>query len=440
MSGRLPPANVEAENSIIGSIMLWPDLMIDLVGTLVPEDFYQPRAQAVYAAMGDLREAGTPIDIVTVSDVVPNVDRAWLLQVQNDTPARSATKHYANIVIDAARRRELIALSSEVQRQAYDPNTDLEEVIAEADPKLNQRIRPRSTAIKGFSEISAWEQGAQEEEDLQPWLVPHIIKPKWRIMVVAGEGVGKMVFLRQIGLHAAAGLDPFDASKHIVPIRVLLIDAENSASTILYQNRIVNNQINVVRRTQGRFFLLHREQGFNVRERVIRAEFEAVVQACRPQLVIAGPLYKLGARRSQGRNEDQEGLAGDIAEVFDDLRIRYNFALMLEHHMPKGEKGAMTQIEPFGSSLWRRWVETGLGLNDHGAAKEDPHGQRPLDVDIEFFRPPRDQAEWPRSLAARHPGQNLAWAPHFEETRGRRIGAKYIDGEWTYTAPVKPSE
>ena len=182
------------------------------------------------------------------------------------------------------------------------------------------------------------------------------------------------------------------------------------------------------------------KQGFNLRERVIRAEFEAAIQACRPQLVIMGPLYKMGVKRSQGKNEDLEGIAGDWTDLMDDLRIRYGFALMIEHHMPKTERGAMLQMEPFGSSLWKRWVETGLGLNDHGAAKEDPHGQRPLDVDIDFFRPPRDIAEWPVALEARHPGQQLAWVPRFEHSRGRRIGARYVDGEWTYTAPPKPGE
>lgn len=108
--------------------------------------------------------------------------------------------------------------------------------------------------------------------------------------------------------------------------------------------------------------------------------------------------------------------------------------------MPKQEKGSLLMMEPFGSSLWKRWVETGLGLNDFGAAKEDPHGQRPLDVEIQFFRTPRDVAEWPERLAARYTGQNLAWAPTFHQSRGHRIGAKYIDGEWTYTTPMKPAE
>lgn len=432
-----PPFNADAENSIIGSLMLWPDMMREVVSTLVPEDFYQPRAQTLYATMLDLHAKSVPVDIVTVSDALPDIDRQWLLTIQNDTPARSAMAHYANIVIDASRRRELIQLSSEVQRRAFDPNADLEELLADADPKLNHRVRPRSATIAGFSELAEWEKTAEMDEADLPWLIPHIIKPRWRTILVAGEGVGKAVFLRQIGLHAAAGLDPFDPSKRIAPIRVLYVDAENSASTILHQNRIVNKAINVVRWTEGRFFLMHREQSMNLRDRVQRAELEAAIQSCRPQLVIAGPLYKLGVRRT--RNEDLEQVAGDFAEIMDDLRIRYNFALMLEHHMPKQEKGSKYVMEPFGSSLWKRWAETGLGMNDHQKAMEDPDHIAPLDVDIEFFRPPRDIAEWPRALSARYPSQNLAWTPTFARARGSGVGARWIDGEWTYTAPPKPS-
>lgn len=425
------PANLDAENSLIGAILLAPELMRVAMTTVQPGDFFQPKAQHLFAAMCELHSKGQPVDIVTISDALVDVDREWMLACQNVTPSLSYAPHYANLVIEESRRRQFIALGAQVQQMAYD-HADPDVIMDAADPRMNPLVRPRNAAIKDLLDVRDWERDSQEADDAEPWLIPHICKRRWRMILVASEGVGKATFLRQLGLHAAAGLDPFDASCKIKPIRVLYVDCENSASSIRHQHKLANKTLDLVAMSQGRYFLMHREAGFDIRQRVTLSEIEAAIQQTKPDLVIMGPLYKMFKRN---RSEDWETPAGQVAEILDDLRVRYNFAIMIEAHAAKGDGKTPRVLTPFGSSVWARWAETGVAMNDHGEAKDNPPQ---MTVDVEFFRPPRDIAEWPIRLTRGGLSQNLAWSPTFDYARGVGIGAKFIDGEWTYTTPVKP--
>lgn len=421
---RVPPSNLGAENSLLGALMLRPDLLNEIVLTVQPGDFFQPKAQELYDAMVNLHQRGLPVDIVTIAgELRGEFDRSWLLEIQNETPSISRAPHYANLVIEESRRRQFIALGSEVQRLAYQ-GADPDEILMAADPRTNMLVRPRNAAIDDLMEISEWEQKTQEEDDNEPWLIPHIIKRRWRIMIVAGEGVGKATFMRQLGLHAAAGIDPFDPNKTITPIRVLYMDFENSASSIRHQHALASKTVDLIQASQGRYFMFHREQGIDIRNRVTRSEIESAIQRTRPDIVFMGPLYKMFRRR----NEDWETPAAMVAEILDDLRVRYNFAIVIEAHAAKAQPGVKRVLTPFGSSVWARWAETGVALNDHGEANNNPPQ---LTIDVEFFRPPRDIAEWPIRLT-RGGQQTLGWSPTFDYARGVGIGAKFIDGEWTY--------
>jgi len=64
---RLPPQNIEAEQSVIGAILIDPDVLFTVMETLRPEDFYRPAHQKIYKAMCRLLEEGQPVDLVTVT-------------------------------------------------------------------------------------------------------------------------------------------------------------------------------------------------------------------------------------------------------------------------------------------------------------------------------------------------------------------------------------
>src|SRR5690606_19978943 len=84
----------------------------------------------------------------------------------------------------------------------------------------------------------------------------------------------------------------------------------------------------------GRAWIWHRPGGFDLRSRALRAEFEANLALVRPDLVCLGPLYKAYQRKA---NEQDEQASAEVQATLDDLRTRYGFALLLEHHAPQAQ-------------------------------------------------------------------------------------------------------
>jgi replicative DNA helicase len=159
---------------------------------------------------------------------------------------------------------------------------------------------------------------------------------------------------------AAQGIHPLHFEP-IEPQRTLIVDLENPDDSILGVCEPIRGQ--AVARVRGdydpdRAWLWHEPAGIDLRSRRGRSDLEAVVAHVRPSLVCLGPLYK--AYRVTARESD-ELAASEVMAVFDDLRTRYSFALLLEHHAPKGS-GKARELMPYGSSLWLRWPEIGLQL------------------------------------------------------------------------------
>src|SRR5690606_19003925 len=114
-----------------------------------------------------------------------------------------------------------------------------------------------------------------------------------------------------------------------------------------------------------RLRLLSRTEGVDLRRRSARTELHRAIEEHRPALVVAGPLYKMFSRAPQ---ESDEQAAMGIMQVLDELRGRFGFALVLEHHAPKGSTMAR-DLFPIGSSAWMRWPEFGWTLRRWNAAE-----------------------------------------------------------------------
>ena len=92
----------------------------------------------------------------------------------------------------------------------------------------------------------------------------------------------------------------------------------------------------------------------------------------------------MGRRRP---GESYEDAAEGVQQVLDDLRTRFGFALVLEHHAPKGE-GSSREMAPFGSQRWLAWPELGLGLRS----------EKDGSLRVERFRGDRMASSWPDKL------------------------------------------
>ncbi|MGA0242597.1 MAG: replicative DNA helicase [Candidatus Marinamargulisbacteria bacterium] len=147
MSNRVPPQNIEAEQSILGALMLSKDAMASVMGQIQPEDFYINRHAEMFKAALSLYQKNEAIDIVTKDDQLNKMKtlekaggKEYIADVLNSVPTAANAHHYVDIVKEKAVLRRMITVGTDVVAKAFD---DAEE----SDEMLN-------TAIKDFMEIS----------------------------------------------------------------------------------------------------------------------------------------------------------------------------------------------------------------------------------------------------------------------------------------------
>ena len=142
-AGRVPPSAIEAEESLIGAMLLSPEAVSVAYETLQPEDFYRPLHGQIFGAIIALANAGEPVDYVTVQAKLQErgavaIELAVLSALQMNTPSASNAQHYAEIVRDKAQQRRLIAVGGEIVDDAYVSTDDVVGLIDEAERKINQ--------------------------------------------------------------------------------------------------------------------------------------------------------------------------------------------------------------------------------------------------------------------------------------------------------------
>ena len=140
---RLPPQSIEAEQSILGSLLIDRDAVIEVADILSAADFYRNHHGTIYSAILELYERREPIDIVTVSEVLERNGQleqvggsAYLASVINLTPTAVNAVHYARIVERKAVLRNLIAAAGRIAGIGYDEDADVSESIDRAEQEL----------------------------------------------------------------------------------------------------------------------------------------------------------------------------------------------------------------------------------------------------------------------------------------------------------------
>jgi replicative DNA helicase len=137
---RVPPNNVEAEESVLGSMMLSPEAIASVVEVVKPLDFYRPAHQRIYEAVLGIYARGEPVDAITTVEELKR--RGWLQEVGGalavynlveSVPTPASAGYYARIVSDNALLRRLIEASSKIMANAYSIPDDPKKAADEAE-------------------------------------------------------------------------------------------------------------------------------------------------------------------------------------------------------------------------------------------------------------------------------------------------------------------
>ena len=167
---RLPPQSIEAEQSVLGALLIDKDAVIEVAEFLRADDFYRGHHGTIYAAVLELYERREPVDLVTVSEVLErngHLDAvggsAYLTSLINLTPTAVNAVHYGRIVERKAVLRNLIAAAGRIAGIGYEETADVSAAVDRAEQELFAVSQKRIEA--GFSPLKALLHSAYDRLD-----------------------------------------------------------------------------------------------------------------------------------------------------------------------------------------------------------------------------------------------------------------------------------
>lgn len=142
-NAKIPPHNLDAEASLLGSLLIDVDAYIKVGDTIRAEDFYDDRHRKIFEAIAALQDKRKPVDILTVSEQLGNNNNldmiggaSYLTELTNYVPTAAHVEQYAEIVAEKAIRRRLIKATEAITTVSFEENRSLQELIEEAESRL----------------------------------------------------------------------------------------------------------------------------------------------------------------------------------------------------------------------------------------------------------------------------------------------------------------
>jgi replicative DNA helicase len=153
------PANPEAEESVLGALLIDPDAVIRVASFLRADDFYREKNGWIYQAILDLHERRQPADFITVVDELERRNQfqetggaTYITTLINNTPTAVHVEHYAHIVERTATLRRLIGAAGRIAALAYEEADDLDELVDRAEQLIfsvsERRVRRDLTPVR----------------------------------------------------------------------------------------------------------------------------------------------------------------------------------------------------------------------------------------------------------------------------------------------------
>jgi hypothetical protein len=352
---RTPPHSLEAERSLLGALMTFPDVMERCSDVVVESDFFLHQHRVIFAAIQRLTNAGAGCDMVSVFEALREAgqeDAAGGLAFLNDVAEaaigeRSSVRQHASIVAERAMQRRLIELSDQIAMSAYSPNgrtaSDLLDEVSARLVRLNEQRRNPGRRIPILS-LSELKQSAASVR----WLVKHVIPAESIGMLFGGSGTFKSFVALDAALHVARGMPWMGRKTRQGP--VLYIAAEGGAG--------IWQRINAWHRSR-------RLRTADTPLRVVPVAVDLSVDAWRvvdaaqalgivPSLIVVDTLSQTYGGEENSANE----MAAYLREIGNRFRALWACAVLLLHH-----SGHAATERPRGSSAIRANVDFLLGLH-----------------------------------------------------------------------------
>ena len=149
---RILPHSIEAEQSVIGSMIMDREAIVVASEIVLGEDFYNKQYGVLFDTMVELNDEGKPVDLVTLQDrlkekdVPPEVSSLeFIRDLITAVPTSANVKYYANIVAEKATLRKLIRLNEEIANTCYVGKNSLEDILADTEKRVFDLVQRRNT-------------------------------------------------------------------------------------------------------------------------------------------------------------------------------------------------------------------------------------------------------------------------------------------------------
>lgn len=221
---RIPPQNTEAEQAVLGSILLKADLLGSVLELLKPNDFYKDAHKIIFESMVDLFEKNEPQDLLTVSNLLTNSNQieqvggpAYLASLTSIVPVTANIVSYAKIIREKSILRRLITVNSDIASRCYEEQGDIDILVDEAEQAIfdiagskgeGQFTHIKSIVPDAFAQV---EQLYKRKELITGVPTGYNIldkmtaglQPSDLIILAARPSMGKTSFAMNIAQHAA---------------------------------------------------------------------------------------------------------------------------------------------------------------------------------------------------------------------------------------------
>jgi len=224
---RQPPCSIEAEQNVLGGILLVPESLAKISDWLSADDFYRREHQRIYAAIVAMAEKREPIDAITLGtrmeadgEALGIGGAAYLSELANNTASAANIVSHAEIVLERSRLRKTIEIGTKIAGRGFDPREASESIIAEA---LRQLSEIQSSKIRGGLKtaremLTPWMKSLEESYFRKdaitglrtPWAelnkVTHGLQGGDLVIIAARPNMGKSVMGAQLAEFAATEL------------------------------------------------------------------------------------------------------------------------------------------------------------------------------------------------------------------------------------------
>ena len=225
---RVLPHSIEAEQSVIGAMIMDKDAIVAASEILTEEDFYSKQYGALFEAMVELNDEGKPVDTVTLQDrlrekdVPPEVSSLeFIRELLNTLPTSAHIKNYANIVAEKAMLRRLIKLNEEIANTCYVGKDSLENILEDTEKRGFNLVQRRNTdsfvpirqvVMNAMDQI---EKASKNKGSVTGIATGFIdldyrtagMQPSDLVLIAARPSMGKTAFVLNIAQHVAFKLE-----------------------------------------------------------------------------------------------------------------------------------------------------------------------------------------------------------------------------------------